>query len=36
MAPDGVPGRSVTRGMPNLQLTEDQIDLLVTYLTTLK
>jgi cytochrome c oxidase subunit II len=36
MAVEGVPGRSVTRGMPNLELTEDQIDLLVTYLTTLK
>jgi len=36
MAPEPVPGRTGTRGMPNLQLTEDQIDLLVTYLTTLK
>ena len=30
------PGRTGTRGMPNLQLTEDQIDQLVAYLTTLK
>jgi cytochrome c oxidase subunit 2 len=36
MDPDGEPGRSATRGMPNLELTEDQIDSLVTYLTTLK
>jgi len=36
MAPDGVPGRTFGRGMPNLQLSEDQIDLLVDYLTTLK
>ena len=36
MAPEPVPGRTGTRGMPNLQLTEDQIDLLVAYLTTLK
>jgi cytochrome c oxidase subunit 2 len=36
MAPDGVPGRTFGRGMPNLQLSEDQIDLLVTYLTTLE
>jgi cytochrome c oxidase subunit II len=36
MAPEPIPGRTGTRGMPNLQLTEDQIDLLVTYLTTLK
>jgi cytochrome c oxidase subunit 2 len=36
MMADGFPGRSNRRGMPNLHLTEDQIDLLVTYLTTLK
>ena len=34
--PTASPGRTGTRGMPNLQLTEDQIDLLVAYLTTLK
>lgn len=36
MSPDGVPGRSGGRGMPNLQLSEDQIDQLVAYLMTLK
>ena len=30
------PGPHRRRGMPNLQLTEDQIDLLVAYLITLK
>jgi len=36
MMADGFPGRSNRRGMPNLHLTEDQIDLLVSYLSTLK
>jgi cytochrome c oxidase subunit 2 len=36
MMAEGFPGRSNRRGMPNLHLTEDQIDLLVTYLSTLK
>ena len=36
MQPEPVPGRSPIRGMPNLNLTEDQIDQLVAYLTTLK
>ncbi len=34
--PDGVAGRSPTRGMPNLNLSEEQIDQLVAYLVTLK
>jgi cytochrome c oxidase subunit II len=36
MQPEEVPGRSPRRGMPNLQLTEDQIDQLIAYLVTLK
>jgi cytochrome c oxidase subunit 2 len=36
MMSEGYPGRSDRRGMPNLHLTEDQIDLLVDYLSTLK
>ena len=36
MAPNGVPGRTFGRGMPNLNLSEDQIDQLVAYLMTLK
>jgi len=36
MAPIGVPGRSLPRGMPNLNLSEDQIDQVVAYLMTLK
>jgi cytochrome c oxidase subunit 2 len=36
MAAEEVPGRSPRRGMPNLQLTEDQIDQLIAYLVTLK
>jgi cytochrome c oxidase subunit 2 len=36
MAPDGVPGRTEGRGMPNLELSEAQIDQLVAYLETLK
>ena len=36
MMPDGVPGRSPGRGMPNLNLSEEQIDQLIAYLTTLK
>lgn len=36
MAPGGVPGRTGPRGMPNLNLTEQQIDQVVAYLKTLK
>jgi cytochrome c oxidase subunit 2 len=36
MAPEEVPGRTGIRGMPNLNLTEEQIDQLVAYLKTLK
>jgi len=36
MQAEEVPGRSPRRGMPNLQLTEDQIDQLIAYLVTLK
>jgi cytochrome c oxidase subunit II len=36
LAPDPVPGRTGVRGMPNLNLTEEQIDQLVAYLRTLK
>jgi cytochrome c oxidase subunit 2 len=36
MQPEPVEGRSPIRGMPNLQLTEDQIDQLIAYLVTLK
>jgi cytochrome c oxidase subunit 2 len=36
MAPEVVPGRSPRRGMPNLELTEEQIDQLVAYLSTLE
>jgi cytochrome c oxidase subunit 2 len=36
MAPVAVPGRTGGRGMPNLNLTEQQIDQLVAYLKTLK
>jgi mono/diheme cytochrome c family protein len=36
MQAEEVPGRSPRRGMPNLQLTEDQIDHLIAYLVTLK
>lgn len=36
MMADGVEGRSPGRGMPNLELTEEQIDQLIAYLVTLK
>jgi len=36
MAPVGVPGRSLPRGMPNLNLSEQQINQVVDYLETLK
>lgn len=36
MAPDPVPGRTGGRGMPNLNLSESQIDQVVAYLKTLK
>ncbi len=36
MHAEEVPGRSPRRGMPNLQLTEDQIDQLIAYLSTLR
>lgn len=36
MQAEEVPGRSPRRGMPNLQLTEEQIDQLIAYLVTLK
>ncbi|MBI2708230.1 MAG: cytochrome c oxidase subunit II [Actinobacteria bacterium] len=36
MAPEPVPGRTGRRGMPNLNLSEQQIDQLVAYLETLK
>ena len=36
MAAEAVPGRTGIRGMPNLNLTEEQIDQLVAYLKTLK
>lgn len=36
MQAEEVPGRSPRRGMPDLQLTEEQIDQLIAYLVTLK
>ncbi len=36
MAPNGVPGRTGGRGMPNLNLSESQIDQVIAYLKTLK
>jgi hypothetical protein len=36
MMAEGDPGRSGPRGMPNLELTEEQIDQLVAYLSTLE
>jgi cytochrome c oxidase subunit 2 len=36
MQPEPVPGRSPIRGMPNLELSEEQIDQLIAYLVTLK
>lgn len=36
MAAEEVPGRTGRRGMPSLELTEDQIDQLIAYLSTLR
>jgi cytochrome c oxidase subunit II len=36
MQPEPVEGRSPIRGMPNLELSEEQIDQLIAYLVTLK
>jgi hypothetical protein len=35
MQAEAIPGRSPRRGMPNLELSEEQIDQLVAYLMTL-